>query len=468
MLRTLAVTQMRLMLRDGRVRLLLVAFSLLSAIALLAGWQRDQALIAERQQATQADGRLWLAQGAVNPHMAAHFGRDVFKPIGPLAAFDPGLSDQLGTVARLEAHVQNTPRHRPAEGDGAVARFQAVHPAYLLQLMLPLLLILSGFAFFRGERTEPLVRQELASGVPARSLVLGRLIALLVVFGLALLPVAVAMWVHSAMHGADAAQGALALVAGYGLYLAIWAALVVATAAACRSARTCVVVLLALWAASVMLVPRLASDIAAVSAPAPGTAQFKAALRKSLEQGPSGHDGRDVRLEALKRATLRKHGVSRIEDLPVNWDGIALLEGERYAAEVARQHYDTLWAAWRAQDQIRRGFALLSPTIALQNWSAALAGTDAESHIHFVEKLEAYRFAFVQRLNEDIAANAAAGKTWDYTAGPALLESVKGFEHQPLPLGQTLRQALPDFVVLAVWSAAALGLALLCASRLRG
>lgn len=462
-----ARAQWRVLLRDGRLRLLILATLIIAVAGLAGGAARDTRLADERAQLNAADAELWTAQGAVNPHMAAHFGRYVSKPVSPLTFFDPGVTEQLGTVARLEAHVQQPPRHRPAEGGASLNRFGGFSPALALQILGPLLIILAGFSVFSGDRARILLRQELAGGAPRLGLLGGRYAALSLAATLMVAPVLIITLVLAARAGGAVLAAALSISVGYVLFTLFWVGFTLGVSALCRSARTSLIVLLSVWLGTTFLVPRLASDVAARLAPSPTSVAFKADIRTALEAGPSGHDSADARLAALRQETLEHYGVDRIEDLPVSWDGIALQEGERIATEIGNEHYERLWASYERQGQIRRAFAGISPLLALKSWSSGLAGSDAAAHVDFTRAIEAYRFSFVDLLNEDIASNAVGQNAFSYEASPELLESVPPFTYSSPPLEERFGRLWLDGIILMVWWIAAIVLAGVAVRRLR-
>ena len=84
--------------------------------------------VASLRAAQAEDARVWVSQGALNPHSAAHFGRYLFKPVGPLAFVDEGINPYAGSSVYLEAHVQTPARARPADGCPVASRPAASGP----------------------------------------------------------------------------------------------------------------------------------------------------------------------------------------------------------------------------------------------------------------------------------------------------------------------------------------------------
>lgn len=468
LLPVIARQQWRLLVRDRRLAILGLSLLLALFTAALTGGAMYASAKAERAAAATEELRVWEMQDAANPHGAAHFGRDVYKPISPLSVFDPGLLPELGTALRLEAHSQNPARGRAIDGGTAIDRFSDLTPATMLQLLAPLLIILAGFATFSGESARTILRQELASGVSPIRLVAGRLAGLAgaILLPLAMIGLAAVAALLISSSGMPALRALLWTMLGYALYLWTFAALTLAASAAFASARTALVLLLAFWTTSVLLVPRVAPAMAEASAPTLSGPALEAAVTKEVREGPSGHDPMDARLARLRKDTMRRYGVTRIEDLPVDFSGIALFHGEALSTGIYRRHAADLYDGYDRQAAIQRGFAPVSPLQALRPLSAALAQSDQHAHRRFLEQADAYRYALVQQLNRDIIHNRK-DPTSLYLTDVGSITRGQHFDPSPVPLEETLGRHRIDLAILALWALAATVLALAASRRLR-
>ena len=90
-----------------------------TAIAILAGWQRYNTYMTIQAAAQGSTNTQWLKQGDKNPHTAAHFGNYAFKPLGPLAFFDSGI-----TSGRKPWLIASNPRlaHQRSRNGARAAR----------------------------------------------------------------------------------------------------------------------------------------------------------------------------------------------------------------------------------------------------------------------------------------------------------------------------------------------------------
>lgn len=459
--------QWRLLVRDRRLAVLGLALILVLCTAALTGAAVHSVREAERSAAQLEDSRIWGMQGPANPHGAAHFGRYVFKPLSPLSVVDPGLLPQLGTSLKLEAHANNPARNRALDGGTTLDRFGGLSPATMLQILAPLLIILSGFAAFSGERARGLLRQELAAGAAPSTLMAGRLaglgITVLLLIAIAALAGACSLWLAGGSPGQ--LLPLLWMMSGYALYLFTFAALTLAASAAFASARTSLVVLLAFWAMAALFVPRIAPSIAEAAAPTLSGPAFEAAVTKDVMEGPSGHDPRDVRLERLRQDTMRRYGVSRIEDLPVDFNGIALFHGEALSTSIYRRHFAALYDGYDRQANIQRAFAVLSPLQAVRPWSAAIAQSDQHAHRRFLEQADGFRFELVQQLNRALIHRPKGGEG-PYLTDVAALTRGTNFTARPQGLRETLARQWIDLAILLGWAGLATLIAFAAARRL--
>lgn len=137
---------------------------LLLLLACLTGFKSHQSYQQAVTEVSQSEQLRWLNQGEKGPHSAAHYGIYVVKPTTPLAALDAGLQAYQGNVLRLEAHIRNDSMFRSAQDNLPMSRFGSLSPAFVLQVLLPLLIILIGYPLLAREREQGTLKQLLASG----------------------------------------------------------------------------------------------------------------------------------------------------------------------------------------------------------------------------------------------------------------------------------------------------------------
>ncbi len=168
-----------------------------------------------------------------------------------------GVAPFTGSTLFLEGHRQNSANFGDVRQSSLLLRFGQLTPAFVLQVLAPLLLVFVGHAAVARERESGTLRVLLAQGVRPAQLVAGKALALGGVAGLVLLPGLVALAaVGLSTPGQGGAAAALALA--HAAWLAIWVVGIAAASAWLPRGRDVLLVLLAAWAAWVVVVPRLA------------------------------------------------------------------------------------------------------------------------------------------------------------------------------------------------------------------
>ena len=464
-IRLIARDEWRL-LRRNRVAMLgllmLIALSILAALTSISSRDNSDAIRARFQQ--QADAAFDGAP-ARHPHRMVHYGHFVFRPLPVLAAFDPGVDAFTGNTIYLEGHRQNSANFGDVRQSSLLVRFGQLTPAFVLQVLAPLMLIFIGFGAVARERERGTIRQMFAHGVSARSLLLGKAWGLATIAALMLAPAALALGWLMTVEGAPRLPGLL-MLGGYALYLAIWVLLITLASALAAQARTALMALIGIWAFAVILLPRIAPDLALAANPALTRLETDIAIQRDLRAMGDSHNPDDPFFNAFKARTLQQYGVDKVEDLPVNYRGLLALEGEKLTSKLFDDYATRQFKAQKAQSQQTDLVGLFSPAIALRRASMAIAGTDLEGHRRFLSQSEAYRFDIVQQLNElqakSIAYTDDSNRNKDPEAArrvridPKNWQDVPDFNYRGASTPEKVKAALPGLAMLLTWLVALL------------
>jgi ABC-2 type transport system permease protein len=459
-------------LRDGRFRWTALIVLTLLVAALALGW-KDYAETQRERAAAQADSRrTWEEQGARNPHSAAHFGVYAFRPKQTLSLVDSGLDDFTGSFIWVEAHYQNPARGRPIEDATALQRFGELTAAGVLQLLVPLLLIFLLFDAFAGERANGTLRQILSLGVPRSRLVFGKITGTLGALALFLIPaVAVGVLALAFASGSEILLSSLPrfllMCAGYLLYFGAFIGVALTVSAFASTARLALIVLLGFWVFAVLVAPRLAGDAAERIYKTPTAAEFWARYDRDIKQGIDGHDTANKRTKELEQKLLAEYKVEKKEDLPVNFNGIALNAGEEYAAEIFDKHYGELWRTYYAQENLQNWAGIFSPLLPARFFSMGMAGTDLAHNEHFTNAVERYRRDFNRFLNLDFAENSKTADGYNYFVERETWEKSPEFAYQSPAAKWAFERQIHNFALLILWCFGALGASVWAANRMR-
>ena len=426
-----------------------------------------------RARHTYAAEAAFKAQPDRHPHRVVHYGTFIFRPLGPLAAFDPGVDAFTGNSMFLEGHRQNSANFGDVRQSSLLIRFGQLTPAFVLQMVAPLLLIFLGYGALARESERGTLRLLMLQGVSRGQLVAGKLAAVGAVALLAGLPAMIGFVAIAGSPGALAGP-MLVIAAGYAAYLALWTVLILLVSALARRGRDALLALVTLWAVVVILLPRVAPDVAGAAIPLANRLQTDVAIARDLRRMGDSHNPDDPHFAAFKQSVLDRYGVKAVEDLPVNYKGVVAVEGERMTSTLFNDYAATSFAAQDRQNRLVEAIGILSPAIALRSLSMAAAGTDFAGHRRFLEQAEAYRYALVQRLNRMQAEDVhfADDTATDADADRRKRVSASNWRAMPdfrfvAPGGAALTaRALPGLAVLLGWLAVTLLLLALATRRL--
>jgi ABC-2 type transport system permease protein len=386
------------------VALTLTVTALLVATAWV-GWQRRVAHEAQRARYRQIVEGQFQQQPDRHPHRVAHYGFLVFRPPGPLSFFDTGVETFTGTSIFLEAHRQNTANFSDAGQSDGTLRFGELTPAAVLQVILPLLIFVTAGTAVTRERELGTLSLLLAQGLSGRALLAGKVLGTVVLIAAIVAPGLIAgLLVLATASGSRWSSDLLLRIGSLGVMHATFALVCAAGAVVvsswCRSSRSALLVLVGLWLTLWVVVPRMVSGVAQARHPLPSRAAFDAEIERRVRELGDSHNPDDPRFAALRLEQLRRHGVSRVEELPTNYQGLVMLEGERLTTEAYREHREQLLDRLRRQNRILELAAWGNPYLAVRLLSMALCGTDIRAAADFDRQAEDYRFRLAQRLNE--------------------------------------------------------------------
>jgi len=446
-----AVGEWRAMLRNQVAVAAGILMLALTLVAIVVSHERVGAVNAERARFQSTVDAQWANQPDRHPHRVVHYGHYVFRPLSPLAFFDFGVDPFTGSTLFLEGHRQNSANFSDAAQSSVLLRFGQLTPAFVLQVLTPLLIVFLAFGSVARERERGQLRLQIVQGVRGATLLLGKLAAHA---GVALLlgaPAFIALVAIAIVHPTIAAE-AIALLGGYALYLLVWVVAAVLVSASLPRARDALLALVAGWIVTAILLPRVMPDVAAGDVGRPSRIETEVAIHERLAAIGDSHNPDDPYFKAFRARTLQHYGVARVEDLPVNYSGLLMAEGERMTSALFDEFMRADYARQTEESAIVHSASVASPLIALRRMSTALSGTNLDSHARFLLEGERYRYAFVQRLNGlhvNVVTPTGAG---DERIDKHHWEDTPRFGYAPAPFGEVAaRHAWPAFALLGGW-----------------
>lgn len=423
----------------------------LTCAALLVSFEQVNAANQERARFQNSADEQWQSQPDRHPHRVVHYGHYVFRPLTPLSFFDFGVAPYTGRTLFLEGHRQNSANFSDAGQSSLLLRFGQLTPAFVLQTLTPLLLVFLAYGSVARERERGQLRLMLAQGVPGGALIAGKLASHGAVALLLALPALLALVVIGILEPTVRAQAAL-LAAAYGAYLLLWSSIAVLVSAMMSQARDALLALVGFWIVAVVLLPRIMPTVAELAIARPTRIETEVAIHQELARLGDSHNPNDPHYAQFRQQTLDKYGVTRIEDLPVNYGGLVIEEGERLTSALFVRQMEDEFARQDAQAVGANAASLLSPLIAVRRLSSALAGTDRESHQQFLLQGEAYRYAMVQSLNRLHVNEVRYENDRDQRISSSLWKDLPRFAYAPPTLASVIRtHVLPALALFGVW-----------------
>lgn len=396
---TLAKGEWRFMLRSNVVLISIFMIILLTFISIFTSSENQRIVNTDRQNYQLISNQEFEAQPERHPHRVAHFGHFLFRSLDPLASFDSGVDAFTGHTLFLEAHRQNTANFGDVRQSSLLIRFGQLTPAFVLQVLVPLLLIFIGHSVISREKQTGTLRLLLGQGIGSTNLMIGKLVALSGIAALIFLPTAITLlWIT--VSQSISLTLITILISAYILWLLIWVIGITLVSSFFSNSRDALLALLTVWILCVILLPRMVPDVVNSQLPLKSIIETNIAVEKDLVLLGNGHNSDDPYFTKFKNRILEQYGVAKVEDLPVNYKGLVVQESERVTTELFNKYADRLNKQQKLQNERVDFFSAISPIFALKRLSMIASGSDLNSFNSFLQDAEDYRYSLVQHLNK--------------------------------------------------------------------
>ena len=402
----------------------------------------------------------WEKMPDKHPHRMAHYGYLVFRTKHLLSSFDFGMESYTGNAIFLEAHRQNTVNFSEAGFSTGMLRFGEISMSMILQILLPLVIFFVGFNTVATDRENGTLKILLSQGVSWKEIIVGKAAGLLVI-SLSILLLAMGMLVVGcftiSQEGlrTDALYRVCWLSFFYVLYFAIISIIPVLISAVSKTAKLSLVSLIAIWLVWAVIFPRTSQALGNLFYPSPSITEFQAAIEQDLIKKGDSHNPDDPYYKTLKDSILKVYKVTSIEQLPFNYSGFQMKEGERISAALYNEHLNRLLQIYQQQNSLARRSTIINPFTAIRNISMALSGTDFNSYTSFQEQAESYRYQLAQQMNElqiKLISNKKLGDhDRPYSISRSYWKSFPDFKYKGSSLGEVVRRELFSFAAFFCW-----------------
>jgi ABC-2 type transport system permease protein len=429
-------------------------------LATWIGWEHFKMQQQQRQQYAEIVRKQWVSKPDKHPHRMAHYGYLVFRDKHPLSFFDFGIESFSGVSIFLEAHKQNTVNFSEAGFSNGTLRFGEMNVAMVLQLLVPLLIFFLGYNAIAAERENGTLKILLCQGVSWRQLLTGKTLGIIGISFILFIPVMLLTMLLWAMLShwqvtADAAQRLLLLLLGYTVYFIICAGVAVLVSAFSRTSRGALTTLLGCWIFFLVILPRLTQAAGTRLYPSPSKMEFAAAIEADLHKEGDSHNPDDPHYAKLKAALLKQYQVDDVKQLPFNYSGYVMAEGEKISAGIYSQHQKKLTAIYQQQNSFTIAAGFVNPYLAIRHLSMALTTADFDTYAGFQEQAEVYRYQLAQRMNS-LQMKYISNETPATTDKPAAIshshwEEMPDFRYRFKPVAAVVYMQLPTIAALLYW-----------------
>ncbi len=457
--------------------ILYAIFILLTAYSAVSGIQNYNTQKNIRLEHQLKARQSWEANPDKHPHRMAHFGTFAFRVNPSLAMFDSGLESYMGNTVFLEAHRQNSVNFSEAVFSTGMLRFGELSLALLLQLVLPLMLFFIGFSTISADRENGTLRMLISQGATFKELLFGKSIGLFAVSLLFLVPILLVVLLALIVIGDESMNDLLWLrfiiiALSYLTFLFVISSITVLMSAKSSASKNALLRLLGIWLLLVVLLPKSTQSIGNYWFPIPSKLSFQSEIEKEVIQKGDSHNPDDPHYNSLRDSVLKVHNVSEITDLPFNYAGFVMREGEKITSQVYREHYEGLIGIYNNQNNLTKYSSFINPFTAIKYISMTMSNTDFASYTDFQDKADAYRYQLAQTMNElqmeyisPKKKSGSEGKT--HVVDHEHWKEFQDFEHHSMSFQDTIKEALPALLSMFIWMLISISLLIVNAKKVR-
>jgi ABC-2 type transport system permease protein len=445
--------------KSKAVIILLAVIALLLAYGAYSGvkiWETQQTTRLQHEKEVRHN---WENMPDKHPHRMAHYGYIAFRPKSSLSYFDFGLESYTGNAVFLEAHKQNTVNFSEAGFSTGLLRFGEISMALVLQVLVPLLLFFLGFNTIAADRENNTLKILLSQGASWPEIIAGKSAGLMGMALLLFLPaivITILFWLLQSSGGATEEGLRLGwLLLFYTAYFAIISVIAVTISAISKTSKLALISLISIWLLFTIVLPRATQAFGNSLYPAPSKIELETVVEKELIQKGDSHNPNDPYYKALKDSLLRVYKVSSPEELPFNYSGFIMKEGEKLSSEVYQKHLAALLQTHQKQNNVARLTAFINPYLAIKNLSMALSGTDFNSYVNFQNQAEDYRYQLAQNMNElqiKLISNKKPGKNEKGSSiSKNYWKQLPDFHYQPIQQTRIFQNEILSIGALLYW-----------------
>lgn len=450
----------RSVFKNSAVFMIMLFIGIILLYAAFSGWTNytNQNETSEKYHHESRED--WLKNPDKNPHRMAHYGNFAFRKSTPLSVFEFGMEPFFGNAIFLEAHKQNTANFSEAGFSNSMLRFGEISIAMVLQLLLPLLIFFLGFNAVAAERENGTLKLLLSQGISWKQLLMGKTLGLASVIMLLFIPaifVLVLIWLllQNFSVSTDETIKMLLFILFHFIYLMFFCVITVLVSASAKTSKKALISLIGIWLVFTIILPRTTQAIGAYIYEAPSKIQFQSDIEKDILKQGDSHNPDDLHYKAIKDSLLRVYKVDSVQQLPFNYSGFIMTEGEKISSRIYNQHLENLLKVYDKQNSFSKTVSFINPYIAIKNVSMGLSNTDYDSYIDFQQQAEKYRYNMAQKMNalqvKYISNKKPGANDKPLTINKEHWADLAEFQYQSKGVSDVLKSEIVSVIFILLW-----------------
>ncbi|MEW5795185.1 MAG: ABC transporter permease subunit [Candidatus Zixiibacteriota bacterium] len=297
-----------------------------------------------------------------------------FLPPDPLATLVSGVSNDIGRTAIVRGRGEPTVQDSRFSEDPIYAVFQFLDLEFLFKVILSLFAILLGYDAISGEKEQGTLRLSFANALPRHTYIVGKLLGSSALLGASLLIALIAGAVLLPIMAVPMSGGHwlslfLIVLTGF-LYFGVFLTLSVGVSALTQRSSSSFLVMLVIWIACVLIIPRVAVLTAGRAVEVPSVDEIASQIARYATQL------RDEYFDALNDMSITMAGAEGdpIQKLNQYMDSLTNVRQSKMD-ELSGRLNERRHNAQERQSHLALGLARLSPTASLTLAISHLAGT---------------------------------------------------------------------------------------------
>ncbi len=172
------------------------------------------------------------------------------------------------------------------------------------------------------------------------------------------------------------------------IYYFFISTLTVVVSANSKSTSSALICLIGFWLLFIIVLPKGVQFTAQNLFPAPSRIAFETHLEKDILKSGDSHNPDDPHFRKIKDSLLAHYQVKTTDELPFNYGGFVMKEGEKISSQIYIRHQKELQDIYNRQQNLTDISGLINPAIAVKNFSMIATGTDFFPTPNFKSRLK--------------------------------------------------------------------------------